>query len=77
VSRVFLGGRKTADPAKTERAVAESVAEWRTLELRNALGMKFRASMQVQVRRPRWMPDPLYRWFMRTIVVPSKLERLR
>jgi hypothetical protein len=37
--------------------------------VRDAVGLAFRQSTSVAVRRPRWMPDRLYRWLMRTIVV--------
>ena len=33
------------------------------------LGMEFRQTVHVSVRRPRWMPDPVYRWLMQTIVI--------
>ena len=40
-----------------ERAVTEQV------------GLIFRSSVSVQIRKPRWMPDWLYRRLMRTIVL--------
>jgi hypothetical protein len=77
VSRIYVGKRKAASPRKTERAVAEAIGEWRDLEVRNALGQKFRASMQVALRRPWWMPGFFYRRLMATVVVENKLERKR
>jgi hypothetical protein len=77
VSRAYVGTRKSASPAKTEREIAAAVGDWQRLEIRNALGQKFRASMQVEIRRPWWMPSPLYRALMRAVVVHSRLERLK
>jgi hypothetical protein len=77
MARAYVGGRKSADPAKTERAIAEAVGDWQRMEIRNALGQKFRASMQVEIRRPWWMPGLLYRALMRAVVVHSRLERLK
>jgi hypothetical protein len=77
VSRIYVGKRKSADPGKTGRAVAEAISEWRDVEIRNALGQKFRGSVQVFLRRPMWMPSFLYRRLMASVVVENKLERKR
>ena len=33
------------------------------------VGLRVHHTTQVSLRRPRWMPDRLYRWLMRSIVV--------
>lgn len=40
--------------------------ERRILDL---VGLEFRQTVTVRVRKPRWMPTRLYRWLMRTIVI--------
>jgi hypothetical protein len=43
------------------------------------LGLIVRGVVSVKVRKPRWMPDSVYRWLLRTIVVessPLRIERL-
>lgn len=77
MSRIFLSRRDVASPAKAQSAAHDAITEWRTTEVRNALGQKFRASVHVQVRRPWWMPGPLYRAIMRTIVIQAKAERVK
>jgi hypothetical protein len=77
MSRVFVGERKTKDPAKTERAVKDAISDWQALEIKNALGQKFRATMQVRLVRPRWMPKWLYRRLMASVVIDNHLERKR
>lgn len=37
----------------------------------DAVGITFRQSVRVTIRRPRWMPGPVYRALMRTIVVET------
>jgi hypothetical protein len=32
-------------------------------------GLEFRQDINIRVCRPRWMPNILYRWLMRTVVV--------
>lgn len=33
------------------------------------LGMMFRRTIYVKVRKPRWMTERFYRWLMRTVIV--------
>ena len=77
MSRVFVGERKTKDPAKTERAVKDAITDWQVLVIKNALGQRFKATMQVSLRRPRWMPKWLYRRLMASVVIDNHLERKR
>ena len=48
-----------------------SVAHARGVEnsIRGQIGLRFRQTVNVDVRKPRWMPSRLYRWLMRTCVV--------
>lgn len=39
--------------------------------IKQSLGIAFRQTVSVDVRRPKWMPDRVYRWFMRTIIVAT------
>ena len=77
MSRVFVGERKSADPAKTQRAVKDAISEWQALVIRNALGQKFRATMQVRLHRPWWMPGFLYSRLMASVLIDNHLERKR
>lgn len=77
MSRVFVGERKSANPAKTQQAVQDAISDWQVLEIRNALGQKFRATMQVRLHRPWWMPGFLYRRLMASVVIDNHLERKR
>jgi hypothetical protein len=77
MSRIFLSSRDVTSPAKAATTAHDAITEWRTTEVRNALGQKFRASVHVEVRQPWWMPGPLYRALMRTIVIEAKAERTR
>lgn len=38
-------------------------------QLRITVGLHFRQGAVVRIARPRWMPDRLYRYLMRTIVL--------
>ena len=51
------------------------IAEWQSARVRDALGREFRTtSTRVVVQKPGWMPDRLFRWLMRTIVVQERAE---
>lgn len=76
MSRIYLGHRAST-PGRAERAALQAITDWRQTEIRNALGQKFRSSIQVNLRRPWWMPSRLYLALMRSVVVSSKSERLR
>ena len=77
MSRVYIGRRDSADPIKTQRAVREAITDWQVLVIKNALGQKFKATMQVSLRRPRWMPKWLYRRLMASVVIDNHLEQKR
>ena len=77
MSRVYIGRRDSADPIKTQRAVREAITDWQVLVIKNALGQKFRATMQVRLHRPWWMPGFLYRRLMASVVIDNHLERKR
>ena len=77
MSRVYIGERDSADPIKTQRAVKEAISDWQVLVIKNALGQKFRATMQVSLRRPRWMPRWLYSRLMASVLIDNHLERKR
>lgn len=53
-----------------KRAIGRLLDE-REAIVRDAVGLAFRQTIRVRIARPRWMPDRLYRWLMRTIVVES------
>lgn len=36
------------------------------------VGIEFRQTVRVIIRRPRWMPDSIYRRLMRTIVIEER-----
>ena len=49
------------------------IAEWQEARVKDALGREFRStSSRIVVRRPGWMPDRLYRFLMRTIVIEER-----
>ena len=77
MSRVYIGRRDSADPIKTQRAVREAITDWQVLVIKNALGQRFKATMQVSLRRPRWMPKWLYSRLMASVVIDNHLERKR
>lgn len=77
MSRIYLGRRDVRDAATASSRAHEAIVEWRSTEIRNALGQRFRSSIHVELRRPRWMPGPLYRALMRSIVVETQAERTR
>lgn len=47
--------------ASKEREVGRQLASY--------FGLRVQHSVCVTARRPRWMPDLVYRWLMRTILV--------
>lgn len=51
------------------------IAEWQSARVRDALGREYRTtSTRVVVRKPGWMPDRLFRWLMRCIVLEERPE---
>jgi len=77
MSRIYLGRRDVRSAAQASRSAHEAIVEWRSTEIRNALGQRFRASVRVEVRQPWWMPSWLYERLMRSIVVETDAERTR
>ena len=77
MSRVYIGRRDSADPIKTQRAVKEAISDWQVLVIKNALGQRFKATMKVSLRRPRWMPKWLYSRLMASVVIDNHLEQKR
>lgn len=75
--RIYLGRRDVRTPARAAETAHAAIVAWRSTEVRNALGQHFRASVQVEVRRPWWMPLAVYERLMRTVVVTSSAERRR
>jgi hypothetical protein len=56
--------------AMVERAMNQRMAATESI-IKSQVGLHFRDTVRVDIRRPRWMPDRMYRWLMRTIVVES------
>lgn len=75
--RLFLSRRDTRSPDAARHATFEAISDWQATLVKNALGQKFRASARVVLRRPWWMPSPLYRALMRSVVVESGWEQRR
>ncbi len=58
-----------------EGEVHRVIAEWQSARVRDALGRTYRTtSTRVVVRKPGWMPGPMFRWLMRCVVVEERLE---
>lgn len=49
--------------------MAEQAATKREASIVGQVGLHFRQTINVRVRKPRWMPEWAYRRLMRTIVV--------
>lgn len=77
MSRIYLSRRDIRTPEQASRAAHEAIVDWRSTEIRNALGQRFRASIHVELHRPWWMPARLYEALMRSIVVETNAERTR
>jgi hypothetical protein len=68
----FLGERKTTSPEKFAKHSRRVLADWQEHRIRTALGMEFRQSSRVLIVKPWWMPGPLYRRLMRSIVIETR-----
>lgn len=69
------GGMKPATLTAAEGEVHRVIAEWQSARVRDALGREYRTtSSRVVVRKPGWLPGPLFRWLMRCVVVEERLE---
>lgn len=67
--RAFLRASDTATPEQAAAAATKVIADWETQRIRLALGREFAVASRVLLRRPRWMPNWLYRILMRSIIV--------
>lgn len=72
VTRRFMGSRKLRDLRSVLHHTAHVIADWEQLRVRTAMGTEFRRESRVVLRRPNWMPDRLYRWLLRSIVVETR-----
>ena len=75
--RVYLGRRDVRSPETARRAAFEAISEWESTVVKNAMGQRFRASVRVGLRRPWWMPAPLYHRLLSSIVTESGWEQKR
>ena len=75
--RIYLDARDTRSPDAARRSSFEAISDWQATEVKNALGQRFRATARVVLRRPWWMPGPLYRALLRSVVVESHWEQRR
>ena len=75
--RIYLGARDTRSATAVRSATVEAISEWQATEIKNALGQKFRATVRVGLRRPWWLPTPLYLALLRSIVTESAWEQRR
>lgn len=77
MSRIYLSRRDIRTPEQASRASFDAISEWQATEVRNALGQRFRATVRVGLRRPWWMPAPLYHALLRSVVTEHGWERTR
>ena len=75
--RLYLGHRDVRSPEAVSTATFEAISDWQATIVKNALGQRFRASVRVGLRRPWWMPGPLYRALLRSVVTESRWEQKR
>lgn len=73
-TRRYLSKRDLAEPVKAASRTREILSDWQTLQIGTALGAKFRHHARVTLRRPAWMPGPLFRVLLRSIVVETQNE---
>lgn len=73
-TRRYLGHRDLASPGKAASRTREILTDWQTLQVATALGAKFRHHARVVLSRPAWMPGPLFRVLLRSIVVETENE---
>lgn len=77
MSRIFMNRRDVRSPEAAERAAFQAISEWRSVEMKNALGQHFGLTVRVGLRRPAWMPAWLYRRLLASVVTEERLERTR
>ena len=54
------------------RRMARDLASQEETMIEDGLRLRFGYQARVTIRKPRWMPEPVYRRLMRTIVVEVK-----
>ncbi len=77
MSRLYLSRRDVRSPEAASAAAFDAISDWQQTEVKNALGQKFRASVRVGLHRPWWMPAPIYRILLRSVVTESRWEQKR
>ena len=74
----YLRARDLSDPTRAIRKRDHVIADWTEFKVQTALGVQFRHGARVSLRRPIWMPGPLYRLLLRSIIVEYRTkERVR
>jgi hypothetical protein len=77
-ARAYLRARDLATPVKAVAKRDRIIADWSALRVQTALGAQFRHESRVSLRRPWWMPGPLYRRLLASIVVEYRAaERVK
>lgn len=76
VDRAFLNARKMRNPEQAHRETLEVLADWRTMRLRTALGLRFKSTERIVMRRPAWMPRRLYLWLLSTLVIEGEMPEI-
>lgn len=61
------------DPRAVADAVMKRYAEHKEQVIVEHVGILMRGTVKVTIRKPRRMPERLYRWLMRTIVVEASV----
>ncbi len=67
-TKVYLRARKLKNQMRAQLSVREAITDWDTLRVNTALGVKFKRTTRVVLRRPVWMPGRVYTWLLSTIV---------
>ena len=76
--RAYLRARDLASPAKAVGKRDQIIRDWTELTVQTALGVQFRHGARVILRRPGWLPGPLYRRLLASIVVEYRAsERVK
>lgn len=47
------------------------LADWQTVRVRTALGVQFRQTSRVMLRKPWWIPWRVYLWLFHSIVIDA------
>lgn len=67
----YINARKLRTPAKARSRTVKVIADWETMRVRLALGQQFRRTSRVVLKRPWWMPEALFMWLLRAIVIET------